>query len=132
MTRLNTKSQAILWFTLIQMSPFGWGEDVPPVGQEPLRMPQMAHQWQKPNPLKQDVNGDGRVDVFDLVLVGGNFGKQAVENEPLVGDLTGDGEVDTQDLNEVGQHFGEYSWEVVIADQTFEVTLSSEERSGSL
>jgi hypothetical protein len=49
-----------------------------------------------------DVNGDGKVDIFDLALVGQNFEKKTKE-----ADVNGDGVVDIFDLVLVGQRFGE-------------------------
>lgn len=129
----RTTGFTVLLLSLIQIAQLGWGEDLPPIGQKPpLIIPEAGPQWQKPNPLKQDVNGDGRVDVFDLVLVGGNFGKQAGGNEPLVGDVNGDGVVNEVDLNDVGKHFGEYSQEVTINGKIFEIVFSSDKSSLSV
>ena len=51
-----------------------------------------------------DVNTDGRVDIFDLVTVGGHFG----ESGPgITGDVNGDGVVNIVDLVLAGSHFGE-------------------------
>ena len=50
-----------------------------------------------------DVNGDGEVDILDLVLVGRHFGE---EGENIEGDVNGDGKVDINDLILVGKHFG--------------------------
>ncbi|MCH8294092.1 choice-of-anchor D domain-containing protein, partial [Candidatus Poribacteria bacterium] len=50
-----------------------------------------------------DVDGSGVVDIFDLVIVGRNFGKSGS------GDVDGNGLVNIFDLVLVGQHFGERS-----------------------
>ena len=42
-----------------------------------------------------DVNGDGVVDVLDLMIVAENFGKF---DTPLIGDVNGDGEVTREDI----------------------------------
>ena len=52
-----------------------------------------------------DVNGDGSVNIFDLILVAQNFGKQSLPN-PRV-DVKKDGVVNIFDLILVAQHFGE-------------------------
>jgi len=51
-----------------------------------------------------DVNGDGEVDISDLVLVGINLGKSDAN---IKGDVNGDNTVDIIDLILVGRHFGE-------------------------
>ncbi|MCZ6677086.1 MAG: choice-of-anchor D domain-containing protein [Candidatus Poribacteria bacterium] len=51
-----------------------------------------------------DVNGDGRVDVLDLVTVASQFGQRG---DNLNGDVNGDGRVDVLDLILVGSRFGE-------------------------
>ena len=53
---------------------------------------------------KWDINGDGRVDISDLVLVGSNFGKNGAN---IKGDVNSDGMVGINDLILVGKHFGE-------------------------
>ena len=42
-----------------------------------------------------DVNGDGIVDVLDLMIVAANFGRV---DTPLIGDVNGDGEVNREDI----------------------------------
>ena len=54
-----------------------------------------AHPW--------DVNGDGIVDIDDLMFVGSHFGDSSVTSA----DVNGDGLVDIVDLVLVGVHFGE-------------------------
>ncbi|MCD6505333.1 tandem-95 repeat protein [Candidatus Poribacteria bacterium] len=51
-----------------------------------------------------DVDGNGAVNIFDLVIVGKNFGKKG---EGLKGDINNDGTVNIFDLVLVGKHFGE-------------------------
>jgi hypothetical protein len=51
-----------------------------------------------------DGNSDGVVDVFDLVLVGSQFGQSG---DNLSGDVNSDGVVNVFDLVLVGSHFGE-------------------------
>ena len=51
-----------------------------------------------------DVNEDGVVNIFDLVLVGSQFGQSSVA---LSGDVNRDGTVNVFDLVLVGSHFGE-------------------------
>ena len=51
-----------------------------------------------------DVNADGTIDVFDLILVGSHFGQTGIG---LTGDVNGDGTVNILDLVVVGSHFGE-------------------------
>jgi len=51
-----------------------------------------------------DVDGNGEVNIFDLVLVAGDFGKSGVG---IQGDANGDGVVNIFDLVLVAGHFGE-------------------------
>ena len=46
-----------------------------------------------------DVNGDGVVDVLDLMIVAENFGSSGCN--PCTGDVNGDGEVNREDINAV-------------------------------
>ena len=55
-------------------------------------------------PPPWDVNGDGTVNIQDLVLVAGEFGQSG---ESLKGDVNGDGSVNILDLALVSSHFGE-------------------------
>ena len=57
-----------------------------------------------PPPTPWDVNGDGTVNIQDLVLVAGEFGQSG---ESLKGDVNGDGTVNILDLVLVSSHFGE-------------------------
>ena len=57
-----------------------------------------------PPPTPWDVNGDGTVNIQDLVLVAGEFGQSG---ESLKGDVNGDGTVNILDLVFVSSHFGE-------------------------
>ncbi len=54
-----------------------------------------------------DVNGDGLVDVSDLVLVGRRLGETIKEPTSPNPDVNGDGIVDISDLVLIGKHFGE-------------------------
>ena len=58
----------------------------------------------KPLTEPWDVNGDGQVDIFDLVLVVKYF---AQTGDEISGDVNSDGEVDIFDLVLVVKHFGE-------------------------
>ena len=57
-----------------------------------------------PPPTPWDVNGDGTVNIRDLVLVASEFGQSG---EALKGDVNGDGSVNILDLVLVSSHFGE-------------------------
>ena len=57
-----------------------------------------------PPPTPWDVNGDGTVNIRDLVLVASEFGQSG---EALKGDVNGDGSVNVLDLVLVSSHFGE-------------------------
>jgi hypothetical protein len=54
-----------------------------------------------------DVNKDGRVDVFDFVIVGQHFGEEIPVPIAPNPDVNRDGVVDIFDLVLIGQHFGE-------------------------
>ena len=57
-----------------------------------------------PPPTPWDVNGDGIVNIQDLVLVASEFGQSG---EALKADVNGDGVVNVLDLVLVSSHFGE-------------------------
>ncbi len=59
----------------------------------------------QPHP-RYDVNGDGVVNVLDLVAVGQHFGETTSQPYPNY-DVNMDGTVNVLDLVAVGQHFGE-------------------------
>lgn len=54
-----------------------------------------------------DVNRDYVVNIFDLVVLGGNFGQRISGNPRPNPDINGDGTVDIFDFVQVGSHFGE-------------------------
>ncbi len=60
--------------------------------------------YKRPQFPAYDVNQDGVVNIFDLVLVGGQFGQSGAG---LSGDVNSDGIVNIFDLVLVGGHFGE-------------------------
>ncbi|MBI1922740.1 IPT/TIG domain-containing protein [Candidatus Poribacteria bacterium] len=60
--------------------------------------------YKRPQFPAYDVNQDGIVNIFDLVLVGGQFGQSGAG---LSGDANGDGIVNIFDLVLAGGHFGE-------------------------
>jgi outer membrane protein assembly factor BamB len=74
-----------------------WTEDVNGNTNEPAWIEVMVR-----GAVRWDVNGDGVVDILDLVLVGKNYGSSGPE-----GDVNGDGKVDILDLVLVGKHYGE-------------------------
>ena len=81
----------LLKYTATAYKP-NWGEDITREGLS--KSPKVA--W--------DVNGDGEVDISDLVLVGSHFGE---EGKDIKGDTNGDGQIDITDLVLVGSHLGE-------------------------
>ena len=54
-----------------------------------------------------DANGDGRVDILDLVLAAQHFGETILPDAEPNPDVNRDGQVNVIDLVLVGQHFGE-------------------------
>ncbi|MCB0116622.1 MAG: hypothetical protein KDD84_21140 [Caldilineaceae bacterium] len=60
--------------------------------------------------LGGDVNGDNRINIFDLVIVGSHYGTTGASP----GDINGDGRVNIQDLAIAAGNFGKdnsYIWE---------------------
>jgi len=55
--------------------------------------------------LLTDVNGDGEVNILDLVRVASNFG-EPVSDENAAADVNGDGEINILDLVRIAQDFG--------------------------
>ena len=55
-------------------------------------------------PTPWEVNGDGTVNILDLVFVAGQFGQSG---DALKADINGDGTVNILDLVLVASHFGE-------------------------
>lgn len=55
--------------------------------------------------INTDVNGDGEVNILDLVRIAASFG-QPVSAENAVADVNGDGEINILDLVRVAQDFG--------------------------
>lgn len=57
-----------------------------------------------------DVNSDGRVDIFDFVIVGQKYGQYISGNPVPNPDVNRDGRVNISDLVLVGQHYGDVYW----------------------
>ena len=64
-----------------------------------------SRSWRGSGGLEPDVNGDGQVNVFDLVIIAQNFGAQPLMN--LKADVNGDRRVDVLDLIVVSNWIGE-------------------------
>jgi len=64
----------------------------------------LTPQVPEPQPLTADVNGDGTVNIQDLVTVASQFGETG---DWLTADVNGDGTVNIQDLVTVAAAFGE-------------------------
>ncbi len=65
-------------------------------------------------PIPGDINGDGTVNIQDLVLVANQIGKSG---EGLSGDVNMDGEVNILDLVQVASYLGKTHAEIVQANQ---------------
>ena len=65
-------------------------------------------------PVPWDLNGDGTVNILDLVAVANQFGESG---EGLAGDVNGDGNVNILDLVQVASYFGKSHVEIVQANQ---------------
>ena len=67
-------------------------------------LPGVPPQIPIPEAFPYDINGDGVVDIRDLVLISNNFGKTTAATENL--DINGDGDVDILDLLLTGVRLG--------------------------
>ena len=67
MVRVNRSCAVILTVLLILYGiPLPtYAEKTPELGDRGVIIPQAGPSWEKPNPLKLDTNGDGRIDLFD-------------------------------------------------------------------
>ena len=63
-----------------------------------------------------DVNQNGVVDITDVLLVGGSFGKEIDASVYPNPDVNGDGEVDILDLVLVGSNYGDKRFRVYTED----------------
>lgn len=63
----------------------------------------------KINTAPWDINSDGGVDIFDLVMIGKNYGRKvsSPQDKAWRADVNSDGKVDILDLVLVGKHYGE-------------------------
>ncbi|MCD6506649.1 hypothetical protein J7M22_08500 [Candidatus Poribacteria bacterium] len=61
------------------------------------------------NTVPWDINSDGGVDIFDLVMIGKNYGRKvsSPQDNAWSADVNSDGKVDILDLVLVGKHYGE-------------------------
>ena len=84
----------------------------------------------EPEKLAEDVNGDGRVNIQDLVAIAAAFG----ETGETPADVNGDGRVNIQDLVAVAAAFGEIAAGAPAADnlspETLQQWLSAAEQLG--
>lgn len=63
--------------------------------------------------LVEDINGDGIVNIQDLVIVAGKIGESG---EELVGDVNNDGTVNILDLVQIANKLGETQEEIILAN----------------
>ena len=73
--------------------------------------------------LTGDVNGDGAVNIFDLVIAAGSFGKTGTD---IMGDVNGDGGVNIFDLVIVAGNFGKSL--VAAPSMTTKIELTTEQK----
>ena len=73
--------------------------------------------------LTGDINGDGAVNIFDLVIAAGSFGKTGTD---IMGDVNGDGEVNIFDLVVVAGNFGKSL--VAAPSMTTKIELTTEQK----
>ena len=66
-----------------------------------------------PPPLTADINGDGKVDFSDLVLLAAHYGTTSGATLPT-GDLNGDGKVDFADLVILASRYGQKASPAVV------------------
>lgn len=68
----------------------------------------------------EDINGDGFIDIQDLVLVGKCFGTTVADGNCKQSDVNGDGNIDILDLVLVGKCFGQTCQECQLASVTIQ------------
>lgn len=72
-----------------------------------------------------DVNRDGKVDVWDIILVGQRFGENIPAPSYPNPDVNGDGTVNILDIIVVGKHFGEVYFPAAPSMDIWEVDVES-------
>jgi len=83
----------------------------------------VAGETTEPQKLTGDVNGDGTVNIFDLVIAAGSFGKTGAG---IMGDVNGDGVVNIFDLVIVAGNFGKSL--VAAPSMTAKIELTTEQK----
>ena len=76
---------------------------------------------QEDTTLSTDVNGDGEVNILDLVRIAAVFG-QPVSTENAVADVNGDGKINILDLVRVANDFGKLSMPMEPSDDPASIT----------